>query len=461
MKYSIKQPFFTLICILLTFSCKKQDTWLNAKRSLSDVTPSTLQDFQAVLDNNQVMNGYGSIIGLIGTDNIYVPDDNLDGTDQTSRNAYLWAKDIYQQSLASDWLSDYQEVEYANIVLDGLANLSPNNQVLNYNNVKGSALFYRSFAFYQLAQLYCKPYVSNTASTDLGIPLRLSSDVNIRDTRASVQQTYTQILTDLKTASSLLPENPLYKTRPSTVAVNALLAKVYLAMSDYKNALYYASATLDENSSLLDFNTLTISPDDPFPTLQTGNPEVIFHAWCLGYALVWPNGNGRVSPFLYQAYDGSDLRKTAFFTPDPASGYNIFIGSYSANGYNFCGLATDEIYLVRSECFARTGDMLDALKDLNTLLAKRYSSGTFSPLTITDPTKLLTRIFLERQKEMPFTGNTRWEDLRRLNLESEFETSLTRTYHSVLYTLPANDPRFVLPLPDDEIQLEKVVQNPR
>jgi len=449
--------------LLLFASCKKQDEWLDRKNTKSDVSPSTLQDFQAVLDNTTSFNGQGSVMGLMGADNLYITETALDAEDQVNRNAYLWAKDIYNGTTAYDWYNDYRVVEFSNIVLEGLAKIKDDSESPDYRNVKGSALFYRAYAFYQLCQLYCKPYIAATAADDPGIPLRQSSDVNQRVQRSTVADAYELIIGDLKAAALLLPEIPLYRTRPSTVAVNALLAKIYLSMRDYDNAQLYADAALQRFPALLDYNTLTITTADPFPTFAKSNPEIIYYANCQGYLPLLNGGSSssRISPDLFQTYESSDLRKTAYYAQSGTTGYYFFKGSYAASGYLFDGFGTDELYLIRAECAARRGDLSAALNDLNLLLKNRYQKTLFVPVSIADQDALVSRILLERRKELPYMANTRWDDLRRLNQESRFAVTLTRLYHGVTYTLEPNDNRYVLPIPDDEIHLEGLAQNPR
>src|ERR1019366_5304512 len=113
--------------------------------------------------------------------------------------------------------------EYCNIVLEGLNNIKPGPQdTTEWNNIKGSALFYRAYAFHDLLQLFAKPYDKSTAASDPGIPLRMTSDVNVILKRATVLESYARITNDLTVAESLLPQFPLYKTRPSALAADAL-----------------------------------------------------------------------------------------------------------------------------------------------------------------------------------------------------------------------------------------------
>jgi starch-binding outer membrane protein, SusD/RagB family len=283
----------------------------------------------------------------------------------------------------------------------------------------------------------------------------------VRAERSTVQNTYDQIISDLKEAIGLLPKTPAYKTRPSSVAARALLAKVYFAMGDYVNAKSSADQALNDKLDLLNFNTLTIGSANPFPTLAKGNPEVIFHAWGISYSLTSQSGRARIEPALYQSYRNGDLRKTAFFTADGSTGYYRFKGSYSANQTYFCGISTSEIYLLRAECLTRSGDLAAGLDDLNKLLKNRYTVSTFIPIQISDREQLLNVILQERRKELPFTGNVRWEDLRRLNRQTSTQVTITRTYKGANYTLAPNDVRYIFPIPDDEIQLNNLTQNIR
>ncbi len=128
---------------------------------------------------------------------------------------------------------------------------------------------------------------------------------------------------------------------------------------------------------------------------------------------------------------------------------------------NFCGLAANEMYLIRAECLARQGNKEAALSDLNALLRKRFKTGTFTDLGAASVLDALTLVLSERRKELPFTGNIRWEDLRRLNKEANFRRTLTRIVSGNTYTLLPNDARYVLPIPQVEIEITGLTQNER
>jgi len=444
--------------VLLISSCKKQD-WLNIKSNKSDVVPSSLKDLQALLDNERIMNSNTPGIGFVGTDNYYVTYAKWQAAlNEQERNAYIWAPEIYNGEFGYDWRYAYQKVEYSNIVLELIQQIpkdSSNSAV--WNNVKGSALFFRASSFNDLVQIYAKPYSSSTADHDLGIPLRMTSDVNKKSVRATVKETYERILSDLLLAIDLLPLTPVYQTRPSKVAAWGLLAKVYLNMEDYEKAWQYANTALFSYNSLLDFNTLSVPGLFSMPSYSSGNKELIFYNNTLSFSI--SAFATMVDTTLYQSYDANDLRKNIFYVN--RSGGIVFRGSYTGSSPYFSGIATDELYLMRAECFARKNDPTAAMKDLNTLLAKRWKTGTFIPLTAVNADDALKKILIERRKELPFSGNIRWEDLRRLNKDSRFSKTLIRVLNGITYTLPPGDIKYTYPIPPDEIALSGLEQNPR
>ncbi len=451
---------------LLLLSCGEIDEWLDVKRRKADVIPKTAADLQALLDNNNIVSDAHSVLGQVSADNLHIPDDRLNSISLSERNCYLWKADLFEGAASSDFSNPNIKITYANIVLERLDDapgLTANQR--EYNNIKGQALFLRAFATYSLAQLFCKTYDPATAATDAGLQLRATSDPNQVFPRSSVQQTYDRILSDLQEAAALLPVNALFTSRPSQAAAHAQLAKVYLAMGNYPQTLEYAELTLKAKNTLLDFNSDFISPSSTyrFPpfSVQNGNPEFIFYAECTSLTSTNPAvGASFAAPELYDSYHEDDLRKTVFFRKH-ANGFHEPVGRYTGNNTAFAGLAVNELYLIRAECRARQGDYSGAKEDLNLLLEKRYKSGTFVPLDTLDNQVVLETVLSERRKELAFTGQTRWEDLRRLNRDPKFAKTLTRQSGNTLYTLPPNDKRYVFPFPDLEIQLSNVVQNER
>ncbi len=128
-KKFIRIYFIVILYSLLYVSCSKSD-FLNTRPDQSQVVPSTLEDFQALLDHDNTFNGGSSFgvtpnIGHIGTDDYWVTDANFDASYQYERNAYIWAKEIYSGTNSKDWSFPYRAVLYANIALDGIEEIPP------------------------------------------------------------------------------------------------------------------------------------------------------------------------------------------------------------------------------------------------------------------------------------------------------------------------------------------------
>ena len=446
----MKIRFFIYVVLMLVvglYGCKK--SFLNTLPSTALVVPSTLSDYQQLLDNTAVMTGT-PVLGEVSSDNFYLPSGSWQALDSREHNAYVWAPDLYEgQGLVDDWDVPYRQVFYANVVLEGLSTIAvttANQQ--QWQNEQGSALFLRAYAFYNVAQLFAPVYDSTTAGSDLGIPLRLHSDVTTPSVRASVAATYEQILGDLRLARLLLP--PMVPSqnlnRPSQPAALAMLARVYLSMRAYELAGRYADSALQRYKVLMDYNGLDTLSRFPFSLLNSETlyqSSVVTYTQCLA-AIAYPNTI--IDSVLYSSYGSKDLRRLLFYQLN-FSGRPNMKGSYADVVWPFTGLATDELYLIRAECAARAGKTAIALADLDTLLLHRYATGSFTPVTAGTAQQALDVILTERRKELPFRG-LRWSDLRRLNKEGR-NITLQRALDGVTYTLAPNSRLYTLPIPPD------------
>jgi tetratricopeptide (TPR) repeat protein len=452
----MKKYISILIILFLGFAspgCKK---YLDEKPDVKLAVPSTLADFQALLDNYPVINNADPGSGEISADNYYLFDADYQAlSTDYFRNMYTWQKSNLFMPQSNDWYYSYRPVFTANTIIESLVNITVTGSNQNdYNNVKGEAFFVRGKAFLQVAGLWTSAYDTNAASTQLGIPIRLSSNFNQKSTRSNLQETYNQIISDLRSAAALLPITPLHVMRSSKPAAFALLARTYLYMQQYEKAGLYADSCLQLTHTLLDYNTLNAGANYPIAQFNT---EVI-HENKIPVPAPLSNTRARIDSLLYNSYSSNDLRKIIFFKTS-ANGTHVFKGSYEGGGNLFGGIATDEVYLMRAECFARAGKISEAMGDLNTLLSKRFQSGTFVPLIADNANDALAIILTERRKELLMRG-LRWMDLKRLNKEGA-NITITRNVNGQSYTLLPNDLRYALPMPDDIIQLTGMQQNPR
>jgi hypothetical protein len=173
-----------------------------------------------------------------------------------------------------------------------------------------------------------------------------------------------------------------------------------------------------------------------------------------------PSREALIDSTLYSSYQPTDIRKKAFFVSNGKTAY--FVGSYAgylANYTLFDGITTGELYLVHAESLARGGEKDSAMSILNSLLRRRWQTGTYTDMVAADAGDALSKVLVERRKELVYRG-LRWSDLRRFNLENA-NITLKRIINGNTYTLPPNDPRWVALIPQIEISRSGIPQNPR
>ena len=459
-----------IIPLLLLFSsCKK---YLDVKKSSHVSIVETVDDCQRILDNPAYMNSFYPNDGENSADDYFIDINGYQNSKLTSedKDVYIWKTNAIRESAYPQWQPAYATAYYANVVMETVNKLNDKGSAdARLNELRGAALFFRAFSFWQIAQIYAKPYSSATAQ-DMGIPLRLSSDVNDKSERGTLQQTYDRIIQDLEEAASLLQPTSAKPTRPNKAAAYAMLARVYLSMEDYQKALSNSSLGMDLYKLLLNYNTIDQGSSTPFVRFNT---EVIFHSTM--YTNPEYSGNGSMllasgeiaksDPAFVNTYADDDLRKVIFYKADGTA--FRFTGNYepSTASNKFNGLATDELYITRAECYARAGNTSAALKDLNDLLRTRWkATATYVDITAASADAALEIILKERRKELIMRG-LRWTDLRRLNRDARFKKDLTRSVTvdgvTTTYTLPANDPRYVLLIPNQVITNSSIQQNSR
>ncbi len=453
MKYNIVAFIILFTSVFILSSCEK---FLDTKPDRALSTPSSITDMELLLDGYAEMNVQYPRYSEIASDDYFLLSNIWESiTNQTERNIYLWKKD---PNTDQDWNSAYKVIATTNIVLDGLEKISPVIAERDaYNNVLGSALFFRSYYFYSLAQLFAKPYSSQSAASDLGIPLRATSDFSVVSERASVQETYDRILSDFKQSATLLPTQAVVKSRPTKQAAYGAIARTYLVMAQYDSAAKYAALCLDIYDALIDYNTLDSLVPAP---IERFNEEVIFQLLS-NQALPLVNARAKIDPTLYDSYHENDLRKKILFRKNIDETYQ-FKGDYNgtgfSTGYVFAGVVTDEIYLILAECQARMGETGLAMNTLNTLLQNRWEAGTFTPYEITDQRVALALILGERRKELIRRG-VRWTDLRRLKDDPDFAIIPQRIINGETFLLTPDSEGYVLQIPQTVINRTGIPQN--
>lgn len=451
-----------VIVILLLFwlginsACKK---FLDKKPDNNLAVPTKLEDLQALLDLSQYMNLQQSpSFGESSADDYFLTADRFNALSFDQQGIYTWNRTEYR--FQNDWSKAYLPVYNANYCLEQLNAITKTQQNQSqWNNVKGAALFYKSYNYLNLLGVFAKAYDPSTAAIDKGIVLRNSSDFNIPSVRANVAEAYRDVINLAKEAIPLLPDLPVHVMRPSKAAAYGLLARAYITMRIYDSAFVYADKCLQLKADLINYNADSdingsISANVPFKKF---NKETIFYTEMNANFSTHRTNIAFIDSVLYASYQNNDLRKTAFFRSN--TGRFQFKGSYAGSAtIFFSGIATDEIFLIRAEANARAGRITEAMNDLNTLMIKRWRNTVPFPQYVANTKEeALAIILAERRKELCMRG-LRWPDIKRLNKEAA-NIILTRIIDNKMYALQPNADYYALPLPADIIEQTGIPQN--
>ena len=456
----IKQFLSIAVVVLIISGCEKD--FLDKKPSSNILTPVTVQELNSLLENTSIMNKTAGLPQISADEYRIITEQNfLSLSSSTQRNAYIWARDIFEGEINADWENSFSQIFYCNSVLKILREQRLEESAEG-RKTKGWAFFCRAYAYFDLMRNFTKAYQPSTADLDLGLPLRLSPDVDETVQRSSLKQTLDQILEDVDRAAALLdpnvPENN--RNRPSKAAAFALKARIGIYIRDYAMAEISADSSFKYHDRIINYNSISRTSATPF---SYNAQEIVFASTQIAYYSSLTGYNSQpaieVDPALIQSYRPGDLRKSIYFLTNTFGRLNVKRGYLGGGSYPFTGLACDEMYLIKAECLSRRGETFSALRFLDRLLINRFEQGTFTPTVAASPQEALDLILLERRKELVWRG-LRWSDLKRLNIEGR-DINLIRQLGASSFTLPANDPRYVFPIPDNEVAMSGITQNPR
>lgn len=445
------------------YCCKKD--FLNEKPSTDIVHPSTLNNMIGLLENPVFMSSSPALPTLSADEYEYKNYDTYNSVrTATERNAHIWASDLYvDQTDVLDWSLPYKCVFYANTVLKGLEEIPLTSEnAEKYKFAKGWAHFNRAYNFYLLTSNFCRNYNLETSENDLGIPLKLSPNIDVIMQRSSLKDTYSQIFKDLSIARQLLAQQRLpneKRNQPSLSAVYAIQARIYLNMGEYAKAELSSDSCLNLYGNLIDYNSIQLPNSKPFSATNEESIYATSQVNTYGAGIVTSgNTSITISQTLLNLYEPNDLRAGIFFLN--ISGRFVMNQTYMGRTlYPFTGLATDEIYLIKAECLARRGLAEDSMRVLNKLLIKRFAPLNFIPKQAKNRQEAIDIVLTERRKELIWRG-IRWQDLKRLNKEGA-NITLSRLLKGITYTLLPNDAKYVFPIPSNEIALSGIIQNIR
>ena len=456
-----------------------------------DDAEQTVTGIYSLLKSSALYSGYLTILPDLQTDLVYA----VDGYSNTYGNFWLWTIRSTTSEIESVYASLYQIIANCNFYLDYVprvvAATTDENKLNDLNTYTGEVYAIRALAYSELLKCYCKAYKPETAERELGVVLRTTTLDKQPLPRASLYDSYQQVIKDLERAEELLDEdNDAYSSAFVTRAmVLALHARVALYMEDWQSAVKYSTELIESRnfalSSAVSYYTNNMTYFDymwnydvateiiwriGFTTTSYGGAlGQSFLGFNVDYTYYYPDYVP--AQWVLDLYSNSDMRYSSYFYTLP-TGYNHglqwpLLVKYFGN-QDFINNALiyhtvmpkpfrlAEQYLIRAEalCRQQTPNFSAATKDINTLRAARIVSGGGVNLTADN---YIEQIAAERVRELYMEG-FRLHDFKRWGELYRGGEGFTRTPQSNSLTegsslsVKADDPLFVWPIPIHEIE---------
>lgn len=371
-------------------------------------------------------------------------------TSSTDLDAYLdlWRwKDEDPSPTTSyfSWRNYYHTIYIANYLIEHQDEIS-NATHDEVEQLVGEAYMLRAYAHFLLVNLYAEPYTHCQPATTRGVPMLLEADVNAIPGSSSVEAIYQQVLADLTEAEKHLtvatwPEGENY--RFNQVSVQAFLARTYLYIGRWNDALNAAKAVITVHGDLEDMNSSSTLPN----SYKSVESIVALEKFSSNLFTVIDLPN----PDFISLYRSGDQRRTKFFKRVTSSTYNLQKGGDDAFS---CSFRSAEAYLTAAECAARLGNTADAISYLKPLLEKRLNADALQTeldlITPMSADELLQEILDERAREFAFEGH-RWYDLRRTT-----RPALTHIYDGTTYTLTPE--KYTMRFPTEAVEANPEIE---
>lgn len=457
------------------------------------------QAFQTMTDAENINNGlYAQLRGRIYGIFMYSTDVQADlfnaSLDFGNRNGFPHR---WEGFLATDYtIRDTWQLYYSAMV--NINNVLDNMHLIETSNAEeeaiiegyiGEAYLLRAFYYHQLVIRWGKPYDAATASTDLGVPLVLTYDPTTKPSRATVQQTYDQILDDITEAKARLSEGSPNSTRLTRDAALALEARVHLHMKNNTGVITAANELIGSGR----YPLITSETDLSNMWVNDNGSEIIMHVQSSAPSelpgslnniyLGFMPATGYFTPdfipqqWVVDLYEEDDHRRDIYLEEKPIRVQGVdydsgilLLTKYQGNPELFTGnntnyqhkpivfrIAETYLNLAEAQYYVNEGD---ALTTLNQLRVARGLDG----LNGLAGNALLEAIKEERTRELLAEG-MRLNDLMRWGMPVERKTPQNtgpinrgENYDELL--IPVGHPKFIWGIPSNDITTNpNLIQN--
>jgi len=350
------------------------------------------------------------------------------------------------------WEMMYQSINNINDLLANLGDVVGSQAEID--KVKGEALAMRGFCYFELIRRYQHTY--GIAASQPGIPIYTEPTTaeTVGNPRSPVSDVYSQILSDLNQAKGLISSDRDHKGYFNIDVVNAILARVYLTMEDWDNAISHAQ-TARQDYPLMSaedwqggFNDVN---NDEWIWGQNNNAEE-HPDWGSATNTLDPDDSEysiTTATSLMNSYSATDVRGQLIITGTDGNHWNykhaMAVPRYSGD---YPLIRSAEMYLIEAEAMVKSSSYTDsdAQDALYMVQLRADPAAVKSTNTGQD---LIDEILLEKRKEFWGEGIMFFDMLRN-------ELPLVRDDdHPFILSIPANSWEFIFQIPESEFLINK------
>ena len=363
------------------------------------------------------------------------------------------------------WTQGYAAINQANNLIEAVPGIENMGEEAK-DEMLGQAYFVRALAFFDLARAFGG--VPGEVGS-LGVPLVTAPSRQIDETshpeRASLADTYAQVERDLEQALERLPgtygADQTDRSQAVTATAQALLARLHLYLKSYADAARQATLVIENPRYALvenyaDIFSNNFTTESIFELSYNSTDQSSLRYW---YAPGKIGGRGELAAHasLYEqiSASGQDERAGLYaYSEEEGAWYPTKYSKTDASDHAHV-LRIAEMYLIRAEARANTGDLEGALADVNAVRA-RAGLDAFAAET---QAQVLSEIYEQEKFEFAFEGH-RWFDLIRTGRALTVLASVPRTNAPGAPATLTNPGRQLLPIPQADMDAnENIVQN--
>lgn len=422
--------------------------------------PTTLADYEALLRNEYTIGQTPISNALYLLNDNYVTMSNLNSPTLATAN-YLWNEDANRILLNNEDESTYYQlyavISSCNLIIENVptateATDAERAEVIAYAKV------IRTLCYFVLTNYYADTYDADTAEDTRSVPLITGAVIGAPNAQVSIAALYDFMLNDLTEAiNGGLPEKSMTAIHPNLGAAYALMARIYLQMSNFQEALNYANLALGQNGELYDWNAYCDEHreaiEDPanytsLPTPMNYNYVENYYFRCGDRSPNYTTNEFNIPVERAERFEEGDARFLARWKLYSENEDTYYKGM--CNGYfNYGGLTTTEVYLIKAECQARlaqNNDFTEAMATLNTVRRTRISPDVYQPAHASTLAKAIKLIRRTKDNELIFSI-VPFADARRFNNEGTYARTMTKTYNGKTYTLSPDSHLWIMPFP--------------